>query len=176
MKTRNIVMIVCVLLLAACSGTSPEWKDFASEKGKFSIGMPATPKESSQSVDTAAGKIDLTMFTAQLGSAAYLVSYSDYPEEMMNSADPLKVLDGALDGSVTNFSGKVLSSTDITLDGNPGKEFNAEGKVTNPGDGSLRGRIYLVKNRLYQIIVVGLKDKTPATDIDKYLQSFKLKN
>ncbi len=174
MKTKQIVLVVCVILLAACSGSGPEWKDFASAKGAFAITMPGTPKESSQSVDTAAGAINLTMFTTQVSSAAYLVSYSDYPEDMMSSADPLKVLEGAQNGSITNFDGKLLSSKDITLDDNPGKEFTAEGKVTNPGDGSLSGRIYLVKNRLYQIIVIGLKDKTPAADIDKYLKSFKL--
>ena len=69
-------MVVCVMLLAACSG-SGEWKDFASAKGAFAITMPGTPKESSQSVDTAAGAINLTMFTTQVSSAAYLVSYSD---------------------------------------------------------------------------------------------------
>lgn len=178
MKTKTMLLLVCALLLAACGGatggSSSAWKDFASDKGNFRISVPDTPKESSQSVDTAAGKINLTIYTAQVGSSAYLVSYSDYPEDMMSAADPLKVLDGAMNGAITNFGGKLLTSSDITLNDNPGKEFSADGKVVNAGDGNLRGRIYLVKNRLYQIIVVGPKDKTVEADVVKYLQSFKL--
>ena len=175
MKIRTISLLtIAVVVLAACGGAATDWKDFSSAKGNFTITMPSVPKESSQSVDTAAGKVDLTMFTSQVGTSAYLVSFSDYPEEVMNTADPLKVLDGAMNGSVTNFGGTVLTSKDITIDNNPGKEFTADGKVSAPGDGSLSGRIYLVKNRLYQVIVVGLKDKTVVSDIDKYLQSFKL--
>ncbi|MCL5275564.1 MAG: hypothetical protein M1434_12605 [Chloroflexi bacterium] len=176
MKTKTIsLVLVCAFLLVACGGAAPSWQDFSSDKGKFTVTMPATPKESSQSVDTAAGKIDLYLYTAQVGTSAYLVSFSDYPADMMSQADPAKVLDGAMNGAVTNISGTILSSQDITLSGNPGKDFSAEGKIKNPGDGSVRGRIYLVKNRLYQIIVVGMKDQIPTADADKYLQSFKLK-
>ena len=176
MKTKiSSLMLVCSILLAACGAASPSWQDFSSDAGKFTVSMPATPKETSQSVDTAAGKIDLHLFTAQVGTSAYLVSYSDYPADMMSQADPAKVLDGAMNGAVTNVSGTILSSQDVTLDGNPGKDFTADGKITKPGDGSVRGRIYLVKNRLYQIIIVGLKDQIPAADADKYMQSFKLK-
>lgn len=173
MKIRGVFLVACAVLLLACGATT-DWKDFSSDKGLFTISMPSTPKQSTQSVDTAAGKVDITMFTAQIGAAAYLVSYSDYPEEVMAQADPLKVLDGAMNGSVTNFSGTVIESKDISINDNPGKEFTANGKVNNPGDGSLRGRIYLVKNRLYQVIVIGLKDKMATADINKYLQSFKL--
>ncbi len=173
MKTNTISLALVISFLLAACGATPSWQTFTSDKGKFTVEMPATPKESTQSVDTALGKIELTLYTAQVGTSAYLATFSDYPD-VMSKADPAKVLDGAMNGAVTNVSGKILSSSDITINGNPGKEFSAEGKITNPGDGSVRGRIYLVKTRLYQLIVVGLKDQIPTADADRYLQSFKL--
>ncbi len=174
MKTKSLLLVVLALVLAACGGTGSDWKEFSSDKGNFTVSMPSTPKESTQAVDTVAGSINLTMYSVEVSDSAFLVSYADYPQDMMSTADPLKVLDGAMNGQITNFGGTVLSSSDVSLSDNPGREFSASGKVTTAGDGSLRGRIYLVKNRLYQIIVVGLKDKVKTEDVDKFLKSFKL--
>ncbi|HEY3291363.1 MAG TPA: hypothetical protein VGK87_14635 [Anaerolineae bacterium] len=189
MKIRGVLIVVCAVLLAACGAGSPStsgstsatsssnndgWTNFSSDKGQFTVRMPSEPKQSTQSVDTAAGKIDVALFTAVAGNTAYVASYSDYPEAVMAGADPLKVLEGAMNGAVTNIGGTLIDSKDVSLNDVPGKEFSANGKIANQGEGSMRGRLYLVKNRLYQLIVVGLKDQLPTADVDKYLQSFKL--
>ena len=37
----------------------------------------------------------------------------------------------------------------------------------------MRGRLYLVDNRLYQLIVFGNKETIPASDINQFMGSFK---
>jgi hypothetical protein len=59
------------------------------------------------------------------------------------------------------------------LDGFPGKEVKFEG---TSGGKKLTGhiRVYLVKSRLYQLLVFGQGNVTvPRADVDKFFASFK---
>ena len=65
---------------------------------------------------------------------------------------------------------KLTSEEKVSLDGNPGRSFSADAGA----NGRLKARIYLVKNRLYQVFVGGSQDKVSDADAQKFLDSFKL--
>ena len=76
----------------------------------------------------------------------------------------VKRIDGRLDGN----------ATDIRLDGKwSGMEFAARGKLEGR-DAWMRGRLYLVDNRLYQLIVFGNRGTIPVADINRFMGSFKV--
>ena len=76
----------------------------------------------------------------------------------------LKRIEGRLDGN----------ATDIQLDGKwAGMEFTARGRLEGR-DAWMRGRLYLVDNRLYQLIVFGNKETIPVSDINQFMGSFKV--
>lgn len=66
----------------------------------------------------------------------------------------------------------MLSEQDIRLGTYPGKEFRLE----NPGKAIVRHRVYLVKQRIYQVLVETPLDREQAlsSDSDKFLNSFQL--
>ena len=55
----------------------------------------------------------------------------------------------------------------------PGVEFVAEGTVKG-ADTLLHGRLYLVDQRLYQVIALAPKGEMPQGVVNRFLSSFKL--
>jgi len=168
-------LVVGTLLLAACnSAPQTDFQEFSSEAGGFSISTPAIFEENQQSLNTPAGPIDVYTFTVEENNADYIVAYSDYPSEMVEATDPEAMLDGNRDGALRNLQGEVLSEETVSIDGNPGRSltidaFNAEGEPS-----IIDFRIFLVDNRLYQIIVVSPKDQETPSNADQFLESFAL--
>lgn len=143
------------------------WIRYSSATGRFSILMPTQPKVQEQPVDTDAGKLINHVFMAQSGTAAFAISYADYPQ---NNADPQKVLDEVRQGAITGIKGTLISGKNITHKGFHGREFQASTQ------GALyTSRIFIVNNRLYQMVVVAPIGQLSAADINKFLTSFDLK-
>lgn len=175
----SVLALVATLISVSLFGVlmrsfTPAASEFTSQTGGFSVMTPYTLKESSQSVDTAVGKIDIHFFIAEQGGESYLVGYSDYPEAMAQASDPEKMLDSGRDGAVKNVNGTLVSEARITLDGHPGRELTIAAKAGNGQDLVLRGRIVLVGNRLYQVVTVALKGNENSSRIEDFLKSFKL--
>jgi len=76
--------------------------------------------------------------------------------------------DGALSG--TNGKAKLVGETDISIEGHPGREL----RVEYP-DGFSIARIYLVRNRIYQVFAsIPADKKAQEPTVVKILDSFKL--
>jgi hypothetical protein len=169
-KTLIVQLCLAAALLLAADDANTKPGDFAPKGGRFTVQMPGQPKEQTNKVNTAIGPIDVHLFvSAPDPNTAYIVGYSDYPEEMIKKSDSQKILDGARDGAVKNVNGKLDSEKKITIDGHPGRDFSI---ATEHFEG--RDRIYLVNNRLYQVMMVGSRDFVTSKDAEKFLDSFKL--
>jgi hypothetical protein len=113
------------------------------------------------------------MFVAEHGQQAWLVGYSDYPEATVKASDPATMLAGARDGAVANANGQLVSDVEVTLNGYPGREFSAA--VTQNGqEFVLRQRVYMVGNRLYQVLVLVPKGEEDSPEVEAFFQSFQL--
>jgi hypothetical protein len=146
------------------------WQEFSSPAGNFAVMMPGTPVYEKKSQATALGPIDMHMFTMDLRSAgAYIVMYSDYPEAV-TKAPPDSLLDGGRNGALANTKGKLLGEQNLSLDGFPGREITIE----IPGKGIMKIRMYLVRQRFFQVMAMGTKEKMDHEDTGKYLTSFRL--
>lgn len=143
------------------------WTLHTSTAGRFSILMPAEPNVQEQPVDTAAGKLINHISLAQKGSAAFAISYADYPP---NDAEPQGVLDSVRDGAINGIKGTLVRGKNITHKTYPGREFQASTQ------GALyTSRIFLVKNRLYQMVVVAPVGQLTDAEVNRFLTSFDLK-
>lgn len=153
--------------IAAGQQASDGWVRHSSTTGRFSILMPVEPTIQEQPVDSAAGKLINHIFLSQKGSAAFAISYADYPQ---NNADPQGVLDNVREGAINGIKGTLVSGKNITHKTYPGREFQASTQ------GALyTSRIFLVDNRLYQMVVVAPVGHLTGAEINKFLTSFDLK-
>jgi hypothetical protein len=169
MMGRICVGLSLPLLLGAGPSEVPEgWKTVESKGAGFKAIMPAEPMLRTQQVKTATGQLRVTLFVAEgKNDAVFAVSYTDYPEMDLKKGPIEKRLDQARDGAVASAGGKLRSERAIKLQGHSGRELVVE----KNGEAVARMRIYLVKRRLYQVMVLG---PAPAKDAETFLASFDL--
>jgi hypothetical protein len=102
------------------------------------------------------GQIDLHSFAVEAnnGNVAYFVFYSDYPEGTDEDTDPKELLQNARDGVVGEGSRQTREEK-IQVGEHPGLEFDF---VQGSGAEKTYGywRLYMVKNRLYQIGIISI--------------------
>jgi len=139
------------------------WKEFSSAEGKFTIQFPGTPYQSSLPVKLSL-KESTFHITGYQSSGIYSVMYLDYPESL-EPGDVKTFLDDIRIGELEKsgelgMKASVLSETDSTLGGYPGRFLVAE-----LSDNRIyRRKMFLVKSRIYIITATAPKDdpKTPA--------------
>ncbi len=176
MRQRVVILISLLLAfsLAACN-RAPQPRELKSEAGRFSVLTPAPLEEMVQSLQTQGDKIDHHIFSGQLGDTGYFVSYWDYPPGLIQPDKLEKMLEASRDGSVAKVSGRLIRDNKLTLMGNPGLEMVIEtGSQTGPEARRLQGRLFIVGDRMYQIMVVAPKDEKSRPETEAFLQSLKL--
>lgn len=167
--------ILAVLLNLTIRGFTPKVaQEFKSQEGGFSIMTPYALKETTQTVDTQIGKIEIHFFSADQSGKSFVVVYSDYPSEVVKASDPEQILDGSRDGAIDNVKGELISETRISLHEYPGRDLTISVQDKNGQALFMRGRIFLVENRLYQIMAIVTKGNENNSEINDFLQSFKL--
>lgn len=158
--------------------TAVTWKEFSSAAGRFKVALPGNPTETSQTTESRLGKIDRHTFTYVAGFATLIVTYSDFPIALNEPGEIRKFLDHMHEGEVASAQGKLLSMTEIELDGYPGREF-----VVETPNLRFRMKYFLVGQRFYQIAVSTQTDsfitaylQNLANDLEKQWQKDLAKN
>jgi hypothetical protein len=171
---KLMIFIILGLGLVACSPT-PKPQEFKSEPGRFSVVSPVPLKETIKPVETqGAGKIDLHIFMGQQSDIGYVASYADYPQRIVEKGTPEKILDGACKGMVSNVNGKLVLESKTEVDGYPGRELVIEVMIQKGVEGTVKARVFLVGNRIYQMMWIAPKGKASHVASDDFLKSFRL--
>jgi hypothetical protein len=152
-----------------------EWKEFTSKDGGFSVSFPSSPKEMTLSQPTPLGKFDFHAFAVELpgNAGGYTVMYFDLPEAMAKQPGVTDQILNTIPQQLKSNAPNANLTTEvkkITLGGHSGREFAVE----MPGKGTAHVRVFLVKNRLYQVIAGGAKERLSSPDTQRFLNSFKL--
>ena len=164
MSSRIILVALAAAGLAGCGGSPAGGGLYRSEAGNFGVAMPGTPKETQQ----AAGAIPIHAITSEAAGVTYNVTYNDVPADLATPEKADGVLDRTSSGLAASGKNKVLETQGVHLVGHPGREVDFEA-------GTRRGtsRIYLIGNRLYQVMAVGPGATLPAS-AEAFLDSFRL--
>lgn len=177
MDPRTLAVMFAVVVGIVCPVRSdepkPVWKDYTSRDGRFTIKMPNDPTTQTQETKSKTGTLKIHLVAAAPSeSSACLVTYNDYPDEELK-AGVEKLYDTTRDGNVKNF-GKLLSEKKVELgpDKIPGREILLR---SSDGEATYRNRMFLVKNRFYQVVIYGADNYAKSKEADEYLDSFRLK-
>jgi len=144
----------------------PAWKEFSDDRGGFSIMLPGTPVEADNSSDEVTGRKFIL-----LTKAVFMVGYqnfpADFPYDMEQHKELLKQLwDAERDAVLSESKAKLLSQTDVVVEGHPGRLT----KLERTNGGTSTEKTLAVGKRVYQIFVI-TRSEAEAT---KFLDSFKL--
>jgi hypothetical protein len=167
-----VSIAVAASLLTACS--KPAWQEVAVPEAGFRISMRGNPVVEKHDLDLPIGRVTGHWYSTELKGSVFGVGYADYPKEVVSNAPPQKMLSIVRESWIKRIQGKQQGDgVQFKLEGHPGMEFVATGKFQGR-DAYLRGRLYLVGTRLFQIVVFGDKQNLPLSDINQFMDSFKL--
>lgn len=158
---------------AGAASTAPPadisaWKTFSSPEGAFTVSIPEIPSGEKHPVPTPLGDLDEFRFAHKADDGTYAVAYLDYPAAAMQGKDPLTLLDDSTNGLVAAAQAQQQDLRRIALNGQPGREVQFQ----LPDKGVTHARLYLVKNRLYQVAAEGTQDFATSPEAQAFLRSF----
>jgi hypothetical protein len=161
-KPLQVVLAFTALL----PGCGPRLQEYVSEKGGFRVRMPGEPEPDPER-DLPRGVKKVTLLQR---SGSWSVAWEDLEATKGGSDD--QRLNDACDGALKKLKAKEVRPREITLAGKyPGRELVAEWP---DGKGITHDRMYLVGNRLYQVVASGPKWWVESSTSKKVLDSFAL--
>jgi hypothetical protein len=165
----GIVVYFGIQFFTASDKLAP-FQEFRSDAGSFSILMPGKPASEKQNLETPAGSVAMVMYTAGSGNVGCVVAFADYPQKLVDSSDPQKLLDGAQNGAIKNVKGKLVKETRVSFNGLPARDVVIE----VPGKAFVTARLIIASPRFYQIMLITPTDKGHEQDISKFFNSFRI--
>lgn len=123
------------------------WTEFKSEEGRFRMLMPDKPKHEVLTYESGKTRLVHNTFTLEQGAFIWMVDYADLPAEIA-FAKPAEFFNETRDELVRELAGTLQQQKFLTLGGYPG--FDMTLRIFG---GLARIQLYLVHNRLYQLLV-----------------------
>jgi hypothetical protein len=154
--------------------TLQNWEKFVAPDGAFAIMFPQKPVESQYSMDSPAGRLVIHSHK-YIGTASYFLSYTDYPAPIDRPDKKTEALDHAREGGLRAVNGRLLSQSEISINGYPGRLIVVDSPNGGPDGSLIRNKVYLVGNRLYSMqVAIPKGTKVTDTAAEKFLDSFEL--
>ena len=169
-----LLMLAGTVAVRAQEHSADSWVTFTSDTGHFSVLLPEIPTDKVSTTQSDHGPYTTHLYVVRSAKSIFLVGWVDYDPSF--NFDLQKELDANRDNFVNGIKAggaaiTLLSTSKITLNGNPGIEFIAETPET-----VYKSRVYIVERRPYQIIVGTSKFQDDAADVDRFLNSFAVKS
>lgn len=153
---------------------STDWQRFQSTEGRFEVLLPKQPERMQQMVDLPGESISLYAFASEDGSAEYLISYADYPQEFISRiGEPSEFLQAVKEGFLGGIEAQDVVTQSRRLQGYPGLMV----EYVTPNGAPGYAHFYLVNDRLYQVIVTSNprnSERWPE-NAQRFLTSFDLR-
>jgi len=169
MATALAVLAISALVPVTGSAQA-QWKEFRSAEGHFAVLLPGQPAVDAKQTDTEAGPIQMHTFMCTTNDLYCSVVYYDVPAGVRKTTDQLleDTCNGFIQGAKLTEKAERRA---IDLNGNPGRELIGESP-----DGSflLMARYYLVKDRIYLVMVGSAISEASSPEIGRFLDSFHL--
>jgi hypothetical protein len=148
------------------------WKEFASKSGTYTILLPgnASPKE-----DALFTKDGLPVFTVRArmpDQSLYQVILTQLPAKFIADNPRAALLQQFSDAIIKKVGGQNIDEGNMQVANEPAVHANF--KVPGPGKGY--ARVFIVKNSLYQMLVLGPENSPYGKDAGKFFDSFKLRS
>ena len=167
----SVFLSIGLLDLAGCGWSVTT---FESMPGAYKINFPAAPIEKSAQVNTPAGPISIytAMHEARDGSV-YLVTYGVNPPAVVRNNTAKKLLGAGVEGMMRESGWSLVKNEPTSYHNHPGMDVEFTGKAPNSTKKLIgRVRVYLIGDRLYQVMSAGPEGSIDPASITAFLNSF----
>jgi hypothetical protein len=172
-RIRRIILCLSIILIGSSAfAQSFEWHEYRSPTDSFEVVFPGVPKTETFKYNTPSNA-QTRWSTVTLLHRTFVVAVTDYRDlETIEKLQGLTAMYDTLRDNGLKPGDKIVSEKMISCSGYQGRESVVE----NSGS-FLKERRYLLNKRLYQVFVsvdsAAVDDKQLATDIDRFLNSFR---
>jgi hypothetical protein len=174
MRTKSewfFFFVLSVVLTVNCA-KKPEWHEYVSKEGRFSVMVPGRVETGKETIDRDdSDKYEFYHFLAQerqrYSDQAYIVLYIDMKPE--DDSTFIQWFWGVAFRTIQKNAYGEISESDISVDGHKGKEY-----VYKDAGGGYHARIFQVQRRVYVIIAAMTHGSTDQDHIFRFLDSFKI--
>ncbi len=169
---RKRAFALLLLVSGACLALAQAWTPFENKSGAYKINFPGKPEQQVQDIKTEVGTVKAIMHMAIKGDTVFLVSFNDYPVNIQDSK-----MDEILTGAANGVSGNTPLKSVVRSKDKEARsiQFEFTKKSEEGGTSSGLAKIFLRKNRLYQILVMrdGAVTAQQRKDCKIFFDSFK---
>ena len=147
------------------------WVRFTSELGRFSVLMPEIPEDKVETTPSEHGPLTTHLFITRHKETnfVYLIGWVDYDPSF--DFNKQRELAANRDNFVKGVKGATLVSTrPLQIDGYQALEF-----VVETAERTFKSRVYMVGRRPYQIVIGYPKDQEDTLAINRFFNSFKVR-
>ena len=169
MLRRTFVILALMPLTGGCQ--KPPLQEFTSTEYKFKASFPGIPRRENKT-GALGTKFAVYGTSTEDGICKVEIAEVEIPDD---ASDALVEdwVEGAVKAAIRDYEPSLKGRSRVVLSGKfPGREFLAG--INKPFKGEMRGRIYLVNKRLYQVIVIGSGSYASSDHASQFLDSFQL--
>ena len=186
---RTVAGLAAVVALLGCSPKF-DWREVRSAADTYAVSLPGKPQIVTRDLELplAAGtqKVSMTMTSTGVGPTMFAVGVAHLPAGVPKDAAAVQAtMSFFRDGLLRNIG---VRSAERETTPPPGRiapaalrgstSFEAHGQLGRPGEtpepARLAARIYVVDDRLYQIVAMGRTADLPDNEIETFFTSFQL--
>lgn len=169
---------------AACNPTF-NWREFRSPDG-FVILLPGRPQTVLRETRLADTAVQMSMTSTGIGATLFAVGSARLPPPLSDdAAQRQRALDSSRDALVRNVNGKIVKTAPATLPGSAqvtgtARQVVAAEAVEAVGSDSkgramrLAARLFIVDDRLFQVVALGVEGEIPPDAFDTFFTSFRI--
>jgi hypothetical protein len=144
------------------------WLPFTSELGRFTVLLPGTPTDKTETVDSEPGPYTTHLYRLRDQEKVYLIAWVDYDPQFKFHGQ--SELEANRDWFVKDMKATLIDTRSLTVDRFPALEFRAD-----TADKTYYSRVYIVGRRPYQIAIGYPKGEDDPVTVDKFFNSFKVR-
>jgi len=175
---------VAACLIAGFAGCNPtfNWREFRSPDG-FALMLPGRPQTVSREVKLPDATVQMSMMSTGIGATLFAVGTAQLPSGLSAElAVRQRTIAHLRDALVRNVGGRVVMSSAAALPvpaGDSRKVLTAEaveatGRDSGGRDVRLAARLFIVDDRLFQIVALGAVGEISTDALDTFFTSFRL--
>ena len=183
--TTLLRVAACVIALGviatACNPTF-NWRAFRSADG-FAVVLPGRPQTVSREVRLPDGVVQMSMTSTGIGATLFAVGVAQLPSGLSSEAPGReRAITHLRDALVRNVNGRIINSSAASLSVPPGESrkvlaaeaIEAAGRDSGGRAVRLAARLFIVDDRLYQVVALSAEGEVPPDAIETFFTSFRL--
>ena len=172
----------CLAVVATACDPTFNWREFRSPDG-FAVMLPGRAQTVSREVKLPDGVVQMSMTSTGIGATLFGVGAAQLPAGLSaQSASRERTIAHVRDALVRNVGASQVKTSMVTLPipaGDARKVLAAEaaeasGKDSGGRSVQLAARLFIVDDRLYQIVALAAGGEMPAEALETFFTSFRL--